>query len=64
MNANPFEFNCCSTSFILFVFIFISCSTSVLPECEVILLFPCLITGTPALATTKATVVEILKLFD
>ena len=40
------------------------CNKSVLSELDVMLLFPCLMTGTSALATTNDTVVEILKLFD
>ena len=55
---------CNGTSETFVVFIPNSFNKSVLPEWDVILLFPCLMTGILALATINDTVVEILKLFD
>src|SRR5699024_6113232 len=62
--TSPCAFTCVSDSSTFRVGIHIAFNKSVLPEADVTLLLPCLITGTPALANTKDTVVKILKLLD
>src|SRR5699024_12441654 len=57
--TSPCAFKCVSVSSTFRVGIHIAFNKSVLPEADVTLLLPCLITGTPALANTKDTVVEI-----